>query len=153
MRKILTLILIMATVAGNAQNAAPARVYAFMQPSHPGIVPANRPNATLADYRVFLVYPKEGLFSLKSISIGGKAYSFTTEAIAMPVTQVYRDHPQQPRTEVLVPAGKGIAIQVILKKAPNRPGAGPLKVVYLYNGKSYSKTIKDWKELAPMMNE
>ncbi|TCJ14315.1 hypothetical protein EPD60_09970 [Flaviaesturariibacter flavus] len=153
MRKLLLLLTLSLALGATAQQTGSVRIYGYMRPSHPGIVPASHPNATLADYLVYLAIPRNGGFRLRTVSIGGKAYEFRTEALASPVSYVNRNLPQNPRTETLVPKHSGRTFQVLIDKAPNRPGAGPLRLVYNWNGKTYSKTLKEWKELEPVMNQ
>ncbi|RYZ24307.1 MAG: hypothetical protein EOO16_01060 [Chitinophagaceae bacterium] len=153
MRKILLLLSLAAALGATAQQSGTVRVYGYMRPSHPGIVPANYPNATLADYLLYLALPRSGSFRLRSVSIGGKAYAFRTEALPAPVTYENRNLPQNPQTVTLVPKHSGRTLQVVLDKGPNRPGAGPLKLTYSWKGKTYTKTLKEWKELEPVMNQ
>jgi hypothetical protein len=153
MRKFIPLFALLLALGANAQNSGTVRLYGYMRPSHPGIVPANRPNATRADYIVYLTHPKNVSFRLLSLSVGGKLYAFSTEATASPVTYINRNLPRSPRTVTLVPKTAATVEQVLLRQGPDRPGAGALKVSYLLNGKSYTKSLASWKELEPVMNE
>jgi hypothetical protein len=152
MRKILSLLALFISFSLAAQTGTGVTLYGYMRPSHPGIVPANHPRATLADYLIYISHPAGGSFRIMSVMVGGKPYAFSTEKDTSPVSYVNRNLPQSPRTITLVPKNKGVTEQLLLRNAPDRPGAGPLKVTYVLNGKTYSKTLSKWKELEPEMN-
>jgi hypothetical protein len=153
MRKILSLLALFISFGVAAQTGTQVTLYGYMRPSHPGIVPANRPNATLADYLIYITHPSGANFRVTSVSIGGKVYPFSSEVTRTPVSYINRNLPQSPRTITLVPKTKGVTENIILRNGPNRPGAGTLKVTYVLGGKIYVKTLSKWKELEPVMNE
>jgi hypothetical protein len=152
MRKIVTLLALFVALSAGAQKSNSILLYGYMRPSHPGIVPANHPNATMAEYLIFIAHPKDNSFRVLTVSVAGKSYPFSTEKKESPVTYVNRNLPRKPRTITLVPANKGTVEQVALVNGPTRPGAGSLKVTYRLKGKSYTKTLSAWKELEPVMN-
>ncbi|RYY89933.1 MAG: hypothetical protein EOO15_04630 [Chitinophagaceae bacterium] len=152
MRKILTLLFVTAALAAAAQSSNTVTLYGYGRPSHPGIVPPGRKNATLMDYRVYIAHP-EGRFRILEVRIGGKRYDFRTERVASPVTEVNRNLPQNPRTDTLVPPTSRVVDQLLLPHGPVRPGAGALQVRYSWNGKKFTRTLKSWKELEPVLQE
>ncbi|RYY40214.1 MAG: hypothetical protein EOO08_07730 [Chitinophagaceae bacterium] len=152
MRKIFTLIFLAGTLAAAAQSANSVTLYGYGRPSHPGIVPANRPNATLMDYRIYVAHPAAG-FRITEVRIGGKRYTFRTERVTSPVLEINNNLPQQPRTDTLVPLTTRMVEQLILPKGPVRPGAGKLQVRYTLRGKTFWKTLGSWKELEPIMQQ
>jgi hypothetical protein len=153
MRKILSLLALFIGLSAAAQTGTSLTLYGYMRPSHPGIVPANRPNATLADYLIYITRPASSSFRITSVTVGGKAYAFSTEVTKTPVSYINRNLPQSPRTVTLVPKVKGLTESILLRNGPNRPGAGALRVTYMLGGRSYVKTLSKWKELEPVMNE
>ena len=152
MRNILLLLLLLAGLAANAQTNRSVSLYGYARPSHPGIVPAGYKNATLMDYQIYLAHPS-GSFRLTEVRISGKRYDFRTERVPAPVLSVNRNIPQEPRTDTLVPPTSRLVEQVILPKGPVRPGAGALQVRYTWNGKKYTRMLRHWKELEPILSE
>ncbi|TCZ66395.1 hypothetical protein [Flaviaesturariibacter aridisoli] len=152
MRNIFTLLLLLAAFGGSAQTNRSVLLYGYARPSHPGIVPANRKNATLMDYQVYLARPA-GAFRLTEVRIGGKRYDFRSERVTAPVLSVNRNLPEAPRTDTLVPPTTRIVERIYLPAGPVRPGAGALQVRYTWKGKTYTRVLKNWKELEPIMNE
>lgn len=152
MRNILLLLLLLSASGAFAQSNRSVSLYGYARPSHPGIVPANRPNATMMDYQIYLAHPA-GAFRLTEVRIGGKRYDFRTERQSAPVVSVNRNLPDQPRTDTLVPPTTRLVEQVLLPEGPVRPGAGPLQVRYTWKGKRYTRTLSTWKELEPVLYE
>ena len=148
------------------------KIYAYSQVSTPGTIPSipsengtgtEKPSGRPGEvYYIYASFSPKIKISFTEVWIHGKQYQVTSEKIlSTPVYSINKDHPTQPKTEILVPATKQQVIYIApvgegndkrLKAAwfTKMLNNSELIVSYLYKGRKYFIPVKKIKVLQPV---